>query len=36
MLIMKKGCNVPFPEKLEEGYFISGNQMIANISADKI
>ena len=36
MLEMRKGCKVPFPEKLEEGYKIADNQIIANVSADKI
>ena len=36
MLKLRKGCKVPFPEMLEEGYEISDNQIIANVSADKI
>lgn len=36
MLILRKGCTVPFPEKLEEGYCVSDGYIIANVSADKI
>ena len=36
MLVLRKGCKVPFPEMLEEGYEVSDNQITANISADKI
>ena len=36
MLKMKKGCTVPFPEKLSEAYEVRGNSIIANVGADKI
>ena len=36
MLILRKGCKVPFPEKLSEGYMLLNNQIVANISADKV
>ena len=36
MLNLRKGCKVPFPERLEEGYEIAGNRITANISSDKI
>lgn len=36
MLELRKGCKVPFPEMLEEGYKISENKITANVSADKI
>ena len=37
MIKMVKGCQVPFPEKLQEQYeFLSDNCLIANIGADKI
>lgn len=36
MLELRKGCKVPFPEMLEEGYKTFGNMIIANVSADKI
>ncbi len=36
MLHMIKGCTVPFPEQLFEGYEINGNRIIANVDADKI
>lgn len=36
MLKLRKGCRVPFPEKLEEGYEVCGNQITANVSVDKI
>lgn len=36
MLKFRKGCMVPFPEKVHEGYEINNNRIIANIDADKI
>ena len=36
MLLLRAGCRVPFPEKLSEEYMLMENQIIANISADKI
>ena len=33
---MRKGCTVPFPEKLEEGYTEAEHRIVANVSADKI
>ena len=36
MLKMRKGCTVPFPEKLEEGYTEAEHRIVANVSADKI
>ena len=36
MLILRTGCKVPFPEKLSEEYMLADNQIVANISADKI
>ena len=36
MFILRAGCRVPFPEKLFEEYMLTENQIIANISADKI
>ena len=36
MLKMKKGCKVPFPEKLFEAYKIEENSITANIDTDKI
>ena len=36
MLKLRKGCKVPFPEKLQEGYTRNGRQITANVSADKI
>lgn len=36
MLKMKKGCTVPFPEKLFESYQIEENRITANVGADKI
>ncbi len=36
MLVLRAGCRVPFPEKLFEEYMLMENQIIANISADKI
>ena len=36
MLKFRKGCTVPFPEKIHEEYEINDNSIIANIGADKI
>ena len=36
MLVLRKGCKVPFPEKLSEEYMLTDHQITANISADKI
>ena len=36
MLKMKKGCTVPFPEKLSEEYGVKENSIVANVGADKI
>ena len=36
MLKMKKGCTVPFPEKLSEGYEVQENSIVANVGIDKI
>lgn len=36
MLILRKGCKVPFPDKLAEGYQVGDNNIIANVNADKI
>ncbi|MBO5333495.1 MAG: hypothetical protein J6B37_05195 [Clostridia bacterium] len=36
MLKFRKGCTVPFPEKIHEEYEINDNCIIANIDADKI
>ena len=36
MLVFRAGCKVPFPEKLFEEYMLTENQIVANISADKI
>ena len=36
MFLLRAGCKVPFPEKLSEEYMLIENQIIANISADKI
>lgn len=36
MLVLRAGCRVPFPEKLFEEYMLMENQIIANISADRI
>ena len=36
MLVLRAGCRVPFPEKLFEEYMLMENQIVANISADKI
>lgn len=32
---LKSGCKVPFPERLEEGYAVHENSIIANVGADK-
>ncbi len=36
MLKFRKGCTIPFPEKIHEEYEINDNCIIANIDADKI
>lgn len=36
MLKLRKGCKVPFPEKLSDGYQYIDAGIIANVSADKI
>ena len=36
MLKMRKGCTVPFPEQLSEAYEVAGNNIFANVGADKI
>lgn len=36
MLNMKKGCTVPFPEKLKEEYQVGENRLTANVGADKL
>lgn len=36
MLKMRKGCQVPFPEKLSEGYGYQQSCFTANVDADKI
>ena len=36
MLKFRKGCTVPFPEKIHEEYEVNDNCIIANIDADKI
>lgn len=36
MLKFRKGCTVPFPEKINEEYEVNDNCIIANIDADKI
>lgn len=36
MLKLRKGCTVPFPEKLLEGYEYIESGIIANVDADKI
>ncbi len=36
MLVLRTGCNVPFPEKLSEEYMLTDHKIIANISAKKI
>lgn len=36
MLNMVKGCTVPFPEKLSEGYEVQENRIFANVNAEKI
>lgn len=32
---LKRGCKVPFPERLEEGYRVKDNRIIANIGMEK-
>lgn len=36
MLKLKKGCSVPFPEKLCEQFEVRENRLIANVGTDKI
>lgn len=36
MLKLRKGCKVPFPEKLSEGYAYIDSYFSANVNADKI
>lgn len=36
MLKLRKGCKVPFPEKLSEGYEYIDSGFAANVNADKI
>ena len=36
MLKLRKGCNVPFPEKLSEGYEYIDAGIVANVGEDKI
>lgn len=36
MFQMKKGCKVPHPEKISEGYELQDYQIVANVGADKI
>lgn len=36
MLKLRKGCRVPFPEKLLEGYEYKESRFTANVNADKI
>lgn len=36
MLKIKKGCSVPFPEKVSEQYEVKDNRFIANVGTDKI
>ena len=36
MLKFRKGCTVPYPEKINEEYELNNNCIIANIDADKI
>lgn len=36
MLKLRKGCKVPFPEKLTEGYEYSTSCFLANVNYDKI
>ena len=36
MLKFRKGCNVPYPERINEEYELNDNYIIANINADKI
>ena len=33
---MKKGCYVPFPEKLKEQYEVRENMIVANVGTDKV
>lgn len=36
MLKLRRGCKVPFPEKLSEGYEYKDHYFTANVNADKI
>lgn len=36
MLNMVKGCRVPFPEELSEGYEILDGRIVANVDAEKL
>lgn len=36
MLKLRKGCRVPFPERLSEGYKYIESGIVANVDADKI
>lgn len=36
MLKLRKGCRVPFPERLDEGYRMADGCILANVSADHI
>lgn len=33
---LKSGCNVPFPNQIEEGYMVNVNQITANVDIDNI
>ncbi len=35
-MIFKRGCKVPFPEKIKEGYMVTDNGITANVGSDKI
>lgn len=36
MLELRKGCTVPFPEKINEGYTVCENGIIANVGINKV
>ena len=36
MLNMVKGCTVPFPEQLAEGFEMQDNRIFANVNVEKI
>ena len=36
MFQMMYGCQIPFPERMQEGYEILGNLIVSNVSAEKI